>query len=212
MKPDTILEAARNSATTDETRHRLEEISWAPGYVEPGCIEPKNEKGVYLGDWNAPDFYDPVQRCRVDYQDGHLLPRLKAALEKAGADTEWDDEWARCHDCGCIARTIPDWMGWKPFLIYNLSEGSCLCRDCYADGASMKVLWKGTLALNGRTSEEFEAEIVEGPNGPAILKHKGLGVEEISPHQVNNEYLLKAVAEAAKSAAQSETNFASLNA
>lgn len=209
MKPDRcvafILKAALNSATTDETRRRLEEISWAPGYAEPGYEDPKDKKGVYLGNWNAPDYYDPVQRCRIDYPDGHLLPRLKEALEKAGADTEWEDEWACCDDCGRIARTIPDWIGWQSVLIYNLSEGSCLCRGCYADGASMKVFWKGTLALCDRTSEEFEAEIVEGPNGPAILKHKGLGVEEISPHQVNNEYLLKAVAEAAKSAAPSGT-------
>ena len=68
----------------------------------------------------------------------------------------------------------------------------------------MKVLWKGILAFTGH-GEEFEAEIVEGPNGPAILKHKGLGVEEISPHRIDNEYLLKAVGEAAKSAEQSKT-------
>lgn len=213
MKPDTILEAARNSARTEETRRRLEEISRAPGYAEPGYEDPKEKKGVYLGDWNAPDFYDPVQRCRVDYPDGHLLPRLKEALEKAGAKTEWDGEWASCHDCGRIARTIPDWSGWRPILIYNLSKGSCLCRDCYADGASMKVLWKGTLAFaKGHLAftghgEEFEAEIVDGPEGPTILKHKDSGVEEILPHRIENEYLLKAVAEAAKNVAQSETNF-----
>ncbi len=194
---DEILETARNSATTEATRNRLEEIRSYPGYAEPGCAPTKV---VYLGDWNAPDFYDFAQGCRVEVQDGHLVPQLKEALEKAGVDTEWDDEWASCHDCGRIARTIPDWMGWQSFLIFNLSEGSCLCRDCYAgakhSGASMKVFWKGLLALNG-DSEEFEAEIVEGPNGPSILRHKGLGVEEISPHRINNEYLLKAVAIAA---------------
>lgn len=204
MKPYTILEAARNSATTDETRRRLEEISWAPGYAEPGYDDPKDKKGVYLGDWNAPDYYDSVQQCRVDYPDGHLLPQLKETLEKTGADTEWDDEWARCHDCGRIARTIPNRIGWQSVLIYNLSEGSCLCRGCYADGASMKVLWKGTLA-SSVCGEEFEAEIIEGPNGPSILKHDGLGVEEISPYKIDNEYLLKAVAEAAKGAVQLET-------
>lgn len=129
MTPNRIIEAAKNSATTRETRNRLEEITSYPGYVEPGYSDPK--EGIYLSNWNAPSVYDPVRQCRVEVEDGDIIPRLKNALEAVGANTEWSDEWTFCHDCSCIGRTISDGYGWKPSLVINLTEGSCLCKDCH---------------------------------------------------------------------------------
>lgn len=134
MKVYTILFAAIRSAKTPETKNRLEEITWAPDYAEPGysLASPDKKAGIYLGNWNPPTTYDPVLQRQVTVLDGRILPRVKEALEKAGANTEWCDEWALCHDCSKIARTVSDGYDWQSSLIVNLTEASCLCKECHS--------------------------------------------------------------------------------
>lgn len=58
-----------------------------------------------------------------------------------------------------------------------------------------RSIWRGKLATQDRKPEEFEAEIVEVDGKLALLKHEGLNVTEISPHQVNGESWMKALAD-----------------
>lgn len=133
MTPHAILLAAIHSVKTPETKNRLEEITWAPDYAEPSysLSRPDTKAGIYLGNWNPPTKYDPVFQQQVSVIDGNILPRLKKVLEKVGADIEWSDEWAFCHDCSKIGRTQPDGWFWQSSLIVDLAEGSCLCKECH---------------------------------------------------------------------------------
>jgi hypothetical protein len=140
MTPHRILQAAINSAITPATRNRLEEITWAPHYVEPGYDSPDpinlvviKKKGIYFGNWNEVTFYSAESTMRFTYADGNLLPRLMRALEKSGASIEWSDEWTTCDECGGAMRTQPDGHSWTPSYIYTEANSSCLCSECYDD-------------------------------------------------------------------------------
>ncbi len=132
MKCYRILEAANNSAKTRETKNRLEEITWAPGYAEPGysC----GPEGIYFGNWNEPDNYDSVMKDRVPVSDANILPRLGDCLEKNGAEVEWSDEWSTCSDCGKAMRTSPDSFWWKFAGVEK--KGEYYCKECAGDETS----------------------------------------------------------------------------
>lgn len=150
MKAHTILQAAINSARTPETKNRLEEISWSPGYAEPGysitcpnheagvvcdcgkCkLLRKGEKlpGIYFGNWNEPETYK-VFDVQVKVSDSKILPRLARALEKAGAEVEWNDEWRLCEECSLAFRCEPDNFWWKPSGVVDVDKGTCYCLEC----------------------------------------------------------------------------------
>lgn len=69
------------------------------------------EKDVcVVGDWN------------------HINKRLAQALEKAGADLDWEDCVCSCSDCGYLISTNPDSYSWQPN--FSLYECEILCKAC----------------------------------------------------------------------------------
>lgn len=138
MKLDTILEAAKNSATEQATKDRIEEIQWCSGYAEMGYPGSKDYNGddpepkdVVFGNWNETDRYDALSKTRVKLPDGNILPRLFRILEKAGYSCEWLDEFATCESCNRAVRTEPNGYCWEPS--YVLKNDTLLCKDCAED-------------------------------------------------------------------------------
>jgi len=124
------LEAAERMADDKKihwpVRSRIEEISWADSYAEPGY---KTEVGIVFGNWNTVDEYDKVMKDRIDLPMGDLPKRLAEIFEKLGFEVEWSDEWSVCSDCGKAFRTSGDWYFWKPsYAIINDYE--LLCKEC----------------------------------------------------------------------------------
>jgi hypothetical protein len=66
----------------------------------------------------------------------------------------------------------------------------------------MKTIWKGILARGGRTSEPFEAEILDDNGAPTIIERKGVEVRKVSPHTVSGDAWMRVVVELASKAKQ----------
>lgn len=133
MKCERIIQAARNSIPAGspiarEIESRIDCITWAPGYAEPGYSDP--EAGVFFGDWNTISVYNrETQRCE-EYLPGHnIVKRLGDLLEKAGAEIEWYDEWTTCCDCGKAIRTSANSYCWTPYFVWA-NECEIVCLDC----------------------------------------------------------------------------------
>jgi len=93
-----------------------------------GCREPGyGDKPVALANWNDKSHYDEKNRRYVI--DNNTMSRIARLLKKLGYETEWEDEWSVCDECGKAVRTSPDCYGWKP---YCAIFGNCviLCGDC----------------------------------------------------------------------------------
>lgn len=128
MTPYKALEAAINSAKNNQVKNRLEEITWAPGYVEPGYDAP--DEGVFFGNWNEVDEYDRVRQERVVLPSGNLPKRLVKVLEKLGAEVAWSDEWQTCNECQRAVRSSPDSYSWKPSYVFFEESGDVICHEC----------------------------------------------------------------------------------
>lgn len=94
---------------------------WADGYGEPGY---SSEGPVVLGDWwcrrqdcGYPDRYDNGKR-EVHGLEWHY-PRVFAALEDAGCELVWDDEWVIPDGTNAAYRTTADSYQWQPTAVFN---------------------------------------------------------------------------------------------
>ena len=105
------------------------------GYAEPGY--GSNDSIVVLGNWND--------------RNGDTMPgRLFDALERAGAECEWSDEWTQCQGCFRAVRTQGDSYSWKAF--FAETDDGRYCADCllemgndaladYVDDPTKCVTW-----------------------------------------------------------------------
>jgi|SRR5215469_1168407 len=124
-----LIEAAARLATR-EGRNRVENIQLhTEGFAEPGY---RDEAVVALGNWNTVGHWDKDAQRHVDTDD--VMKRLGDALERAGVDIQWEDEWASCNACGKLVRTSADSYSWQPS--YTCDDGELACIECVeADGA-----------------------------------------------------------------------------
>jgi hypothetical protein len=129
MTPHRIYQAALNSCKHPETRNRIDSITTAQKYAEPGYEQPKAGV-IFFGDWNKVKGWEQGKGYVAELPDGNVPKRLMRALEKVGVECEWYDEWTMCDDCGAAMRSQPDSHWWKPTAIVNLDKGSCLCPEC----------------------------------------------------------------------------------
>jgi hypothetical protein len=118
-----LLEAAQ-AVATGRAASRLEEISFCSSYAEPGYTDPSAGLIVF-GNWNPVCGFD-VPR---EVQKRDVVVRLAKALERAGAELEWSDEWTTCTCCGGALRTSPDCYSWVRSY-WQTDDGECICRDC----------------------------------------------------------------------------------
>lgn len=107
---------------------RLENMSYADKYVEPGYSLGENSQGILFGNWNHWGRYKGGQYVLDD--ESKMMSRIVHILEKV-ADLEWHDEWTTCSDCGGSVRTQRDCYGWQP--AYVLLDCELICLDCCAE-------------------------------------------------------------------------------
>lgn len=137
MNISTILEICVRYA--EENGHDFR--THCEGYCEPGYTDP--ESGLIVtGNWNSqrklrrvwpidrPDFLDfaEVDTDALEEWEDNTMPRIAAALEKAGIEIEWEDEWIECDDCYKLFRTSPDCYSWLPH--FHMGDGYVTCHDC----------------------------------------------------------------------------------
>lgn len=121
-----ILDAAANDAARFSSRleDQIREIR-THDYVEPGY----GPGPALLGNWNEPRWLERDLSDANKEKASRLWARMQSALEKVGAQLEWDDEWSSCGDCGRIVRTSGDSYSWQPsFAIVNDCE--LICHEC----------------------------------------------------------------------------------
>jgi hypothetical protein len=119
-----LLEAAQ-AVATGRAASRLEEISFCSSYAEPGYQDPTAGLIVF-GNWNPVCGFD-VPR---EVQKRDVVVRLARALERAGAELEWSDEWTTCTCCGGALRTSPDCYSWVKSY-WSLPDGcGDVCKEC----------------------------------------------------------------------------------
>jgi hypothetical protein len=116
-----IIEAAKNRASrlgNRDAASRIEEISTATAYAEPGY----SGEFIAFGNWNN------ISRYKTGPQKGDDLPeKVGKLLERAGFECEWSDEWDVC-DCGKAVRTSPDSHFWKRYFV--VMDDGTRCGDC----------------------------------------------------------------------------------
>lgn len=118
-----LLEAAKNSAKTNQGRNRLEEFEvHISGFAEPGY----DATVVVTGNFNKITRYENGASILVD----DICERLSEILERVGVDIQWSDEWTTCCDCHKLVRTSPDGYDWK--RSYTEQDGEVICRECTA--------------------------------------------------------------------------------
>ena len=98
------------------------DITLASGCCEPGY----DDKPVVLANWNSKKRYDRETNYFVTTDD--TAPRLAKLFEKLGYETEWEDEWIACEECGKVFRCSPDSYSWQQYG--RVSDFGCLCGDC----------------------------------------------------------------------------------
>lgn len=98
----------------------------APDYSEPGHTLPPGSAGIVLGNWNPTCGYSVSK----EEQKRDPITRLTRILERAKVETEWEDEWELCSDCGRAVRIVEDSFWWQPS--FTVHEGNILCASCAA--------------------------------------------------------------------------------
>jgi hypothetical protein len=134
--PQKIIIDIANSAKTEEGKSRcLDTELCYNGYAEPGYTDPKSGV-IAFNNWNSIDRWNPENTKSEKIDDAPS--RLAAALEEAGVEIEWSDEWACCSDCGKAVRTSPNSYGWQRSYI----ETGCdvLCESCVEPEEHLKDL------------------------------------------------------------------------
>jgi hypothetical protein len=123
-----ILDACRNMAEdiSKNLVNDIENIECHAEYAEPGY---SSNGPILLANWNMPRLYDINGNSEALEKAKGLWDRMKKALEKAGAQLEWFDEWTSCHDCGALVRTQPDCYSWQASFAI-IGECDLLCHKC----------------------------------------------------------------------------------
>lgn len=111
-----------------KTAAKLEDITSAPHYCEPGYKLEKGKTCVLFGNWNTnyyPKYDAGVTQDQID-EDAFY----KETCDKLDqiAELEWHDEWQVCDDCGGAFRISPDGHGWQKS--YHVLGVECLCHKC----------------------------------------------------------------------------------
>lgn len=125
-------------ATGEEYGDGMTVTDLCVGYAEPGY--GTDEDVIVFGDWNdkRPAWGWKVRTLSGDRftsapntTKADTLPsRLSRALETAGVNTEWHDEWVRCGDCYRAFRSSGDSYSWTMYGAYVEGAADFYCADC----------------------------------------------------------------------------------
>lgn len=95
------------------------------GYAEPGY--GSDDSVIVMGNWNPARFPHGDEPALT--AEENLMPRLAEALERAGAEIEWFDEWTQCQECYRAVRTSENSYHWKPSYVW-LDDCTIVCASC----------------------------------------------------------------------------------
>ena len=117
-------------------------LEWAHRLVNVVCGETWGDSTLVMDvgmGYAEPGYHDNVTTWALgswwvrDPETGKLkMHRLANALERAGIEVEWHDEWEKCDHCYRIFRVSHDSYMWKEFGV-DLEDGDRLCGDCAID-------------------------------------------------------------------------------
>ena len=170
MLPGYLLEGCKICHEgVKEIGYRLEDVSFYPGFAEPGYTQPK--RGVAMGNWNTGTKYNQETR-EFDVLDD-TVNVLGFLLENMGCDCVFDDEYTACSNCYKLIRTSPDSYGWEPsFLQVN---DDIVCHDC----------------LTPSDMEEWLESSADGKNvlvNTGIIQPEDFGYEQVTERLANGFY------------------------
>ena len=121
----TVLNAAENSAKTNQAKHCVQEVQFYDTYSEPGYSLDENKIGIAISNWNSIGHWDEDERKFIE--DDKTMPRLADILTHMGYELEWDDEWVACEICNGLVRCNADSYHWQKSYWEN--EG-IVCIEC----------------------------------------------------------------------------------
>jgi hypothetical protein len=122
-----VAESLIRHATGETYGDGMTVTGFGVGYAEPGY---HGSDAVWaLGNWNTQQSWRN-REAGLPLTDAEAMPAVLAtALERAGVEIEWCDEWIECTDCYRIVRTQPDSYGWRQsYTLVNECEPTCA--DC----------------------------------------------------------------------------------
>ena len=133
--------------TTWELAARLVEVAtgetWGDGEVVTdiihGYASPRYgsaDATIVLGDWNTKRYAREGDAPLT--KDETMPARLARALERAGAEVEWLDEWTSCSECYRAIRTESDSYGWKPEYAW-LGDCDIVCSACLLEDVAGSI-------------------------------------------------------------------------
>lgn len=125
QRVETIIEAGRKSATTNQGRSQIDCITiCTEGYVEPGYDDPKSGV-IAFANWNNVTRYDGNEFHVID----DVMSRVATLLEKLDIELDWSDEWCICDGCHKAVRTQANSYRWRPSYADD-GCGNVLCHEC----------------------------------------------------------------------------------
>lgn len=124
---------------------------------------------IVLGDWN--DSRYPRNDDPPLTEAERVGPRLFDALEAAGAECQWLDEYSRCSDCGKAIRTEPDSYRWRPE--YIITDDYTCARCLRADPLG---------AITGGDYINNSANAITWLDAPALIR---IGCEQWAPGEAH---------------------------
>jgi len=153
-----ILEAAYNSAVSNEGRCRIEAMQVHVGYAEPGYGTLEGDDIIVTGDFNECSSYDWDTKTRTLVDD--IPERVAKVLESAGIEIEWNDEWAECCECYKLVRTSADSYGWTASFAL-IDDCEIICSECLEENPeehlkSLEGFADKANTLNGIHPEEHD--------------------------------------------------------
>lgn len=156
-----------------------ERYGWrcAHEYGEPG-YSSSTTTAVILGNyWCRCDRVLKDDGSRDLHDVAHHYPRIFAALEKAGVELEWEDEWTD-DDAGRAWRTSGDSYGWQSSILWT--DGDLLTPDDGLDAWLEECIDDPRRALSGRVWSMGDLE------GAGFVAYNGTYENGWHPGQTDN--------------------------
>jgi hypothetical protein len=193
MRELPIIDRARrilNAAGMDDYGDGYVVMDICVGYAEPGY--GSDDAVIAFGDWNPKRFPrdDDAPLTKAE----NLGPRLARALETAGCEIEWYDEWARCGDCQRAIRTSADSYSWTMYGAFVEDACEYICADCmaenienylpdYVNNAHRAVTFVGSAKLGELGFEHYK------PDDPQTYEHGWHEGQDDNPETILVEIL-----------------------
>jgi hypothetical protein len=179
QRVETIIEAGRKSAKTNQGRSQIDCITICEAYAEPGYSEPQSGI-IAFGNWNTVSKWN---ERRHEFDTIDRAPAIVSErLEKLGVSLEWSDEWTTCECCSKAVRTKPDSYSWQPYYLDD-GCGTLICGDCVREDPTVYLQ-----SLEGRDDACLTVDVdLEDAGYQRVeedFEHGLYGGQSADPHKI----------------------------